>query len=59
MNREDAIQALVRKGHTREQAEAFLALLGSGLARRGWAGGPVLSDVEVEEQVDKLVGPDA
>lgn len=49
MNREDAIGNLIAQGRTREQAEAFLAILGSAFARRGWADAPVLSEDEIEQ----------
>jgi hypothetical protein len=57
VTREDAIEALMRTGKNREQAEAFLTLLGSGFARRGWIDGPVLSDVEIRTEFEKFIGP--
>lgn len=42
MNREEAIKAITDSGKTREQAEAFLNLVGSAFARRGWVEGEPL-----------------
>lgn len=49
MNREDAIEALMSAGRSHEQAEAFLAILGSAFRRRGWAEGQPMSDEELGE----------
>jgi hypothetical protein len=53
MTYEDAVVAICdRTGKTREQAEAFLALLGSAFARRGWVTGPVLDESQIGERID-------
>lgn len=56
MNREDAIKALTDKGRTREQAEAFLDLMGSALRRRGWITGEPLSQEQIGERIDTFMG---
>ena len=55
MNRQDAINAIVAKGKTPEQAEAFLALLGSAWVRRGWVDGKPLSDAEAKTAMDTFL----
>lgn len=55
--REKAIEGICeRTGKTREQAEAFLDILGSGLARRGWVGGEPLSQEQIGERFDTFMG---
>lgn len=57
MTHEDAIVAICeRTGKTREQAEAFLTLVGSAFSRRGWAAAPVLDSGQVREQFDTFLG---
>lgn len=55
--REDAIEAICRRtGKTREQAIAFLDVLGSAFTRRGLADGRVLSEDEIGERVETFIG---
>ncbi|MBM4498197.1 hypothetical protein GS982_02335 [Rhodococcus hoagii] len=54
--REEAIDALTAKGRTREQAEAFIDLMGSAFRRRGWAGGEPLSQDQIGERLDTFLG---
>lgn len=56
MNREDAIKALTDKGKTREQAEAFIDLMGSAFRRRGWVPGEPLSDEQIADRMDTFMG---
>jgi len=55
MKREDSIEALTSKGKTREQAEAFIDLMGSAFARRGWIPGEPLDDKAIGERMDTFV----
>lgn len=57
MNREDAVRAIVANGKTEEQAKAFLDLLGSAFARRGWIEGESLSAAAIAEKFDAFMGP--
>jgi hypothetical protein len=57
MNREDAIKAITDGGKTREQAEAFLDILGSAFARRGWVEGEPLGPDAIAERLDTFVTP--
>jgi hypothetical protein len=51
--REKAIKGICeRTGKTREQAEAFLDILGSGMRRRGWIEGEPLTQDEIGERLD-------
>ena len=55
--REDAIRALTASGkRTREQAEAFLDIMGSAFRRRGWAEGQPLSQEQLSERLDAFLG---
>lgn len=54
--REQAIRALTDKGKTREQAEAFLDLLGSAFRRKGWMEGDPLPPQQVKERLDTFLG---
>jgi hypothetical protein len=56
MTRESLIKGLVAKGKTREQAEAFLDLMGSAFRRKGWAPGEPLESEEVSEKLDVFLG---
>lgn len=56
MNREDAIQALTDTGKTRDQAIAFIDLMGSAFRRRGWIKGEPLTQDEIGERLDTFVG---
>jgi hypothetical protein len=56
VNREDAIQALMEKGKTREQAEAFIDLMGSAFRRRGWVEGEPLTQEQIGERLDTFLG---
>lgn len=58
MNREDAIEALTSKGKTREQAEAFIDLMGSAFKRCGWIPGEPLDDNAIAERWETLFGPE-
>lgn len=55
MKREDAVRAIVATGKTEEQANAFLDLLRSGFARRGWIEGEPLLPEEIEERFNTFV----
>lgn len=55
--REEAIERIMRRtGKTREQAVAFLDVLGSAMTRRGLANAKVLSEDEIGERVDTFIG---
>lgn len=54
--REEFIRAQIAAGKTREQAEAFLDLVRSAFARRGWAPGEPLDDEQRAAAVDALLG---
>lgn len=56
MNREEAIAAIVATGKTREQAEAYLDILGSAFARRGWVDGEPLAAEQVEQRLNTFLG---
>ncbi|MGN6653824.1 MAG: hypothetical protein ACTHJ9_00615 [Rhodanobacter sp.] len=60
IEREDLIEGICKRtGKTREQAEAFMAVLGSAFARRGWAEGEPLSEEVVEEKFGVFLGEDS
>lgn len=55
--REKAIDGICRRtGKTREQAIAFLDVLGSGLTKRGLINAKVLSEDEIAERVHTFLG---
>lgn len=56
--REDVIAAVCAKtGKTREQVEAFLDILGSGLRRRGFANNArLLNEDEIRERLNTFLG---
>lgn len=57
MNREEAIQAIMDEtGRTKEQAEAFIDLLGSAFRRRGWVPGNPLPETAIVERLDTFLG---
>lgn len=56
MNRDEAVEALVSTGKTRDQARAFLDLLASGFRRRGWIEGEPLTQDEIGDRFDTFVG---
>lgn len=56
MTREDAIKALTGRGKTREQAEAFLDVLGSAFRRRGWVAGDPLTYEQLTERLGTFLG---
>jgi hypothetical protein len=56
MNRQEAVDAIVRGGKTPEQAEAFLAILGSAWRRRDWLPGEPLSGEEIRTNLDTFLG---
>lgn len=56
MTRESLIEGLMAKGKTREQAEAFLDLLGSAFRAKGWAPGKPLKSEEISEKLDVFIG---
>ena len=56
MKREEAIDAVMSTGKTREQAEAFLNILGSAFTRRGWVGGEPLSEEAIGANLDVFIG---
>ena len=56
MDREGAINAITTStGKTREQAEAFLDIVGSAFRRRGWMDGKPLGQTEIVERLDTFV----
>lgn len=58
--REKAITAICeRTGKTREQAVAFLDVLGSALTKRGMADAKVLTQDEVGERLGTFLGAEA
>jgi len=57
VNRDQAVAAIVATGKTTEQAQAFLDLLGSAFARRGWVEGEPLLPEEIEERFNTFMGP--
>ena len=54
--REQVIQASMARGKTREQAEAFLDIVGSAFRRNGWAPGEPLSDEQIDEKFTTFLG---
>ena len=56
MDKESLIQGLMEKGKTREQAEAFMDLMGSAFKRRGWAEGEPLDKEQISERLDTFLG---
>lgn len=57
LTRDDLTRAIVDKtGKTPEQADAFLNILGSAFARRGWVDGQPLSPDEIERNLNTFVG---
>lgn len=55
MNREDAIEAITGTGKSREQADAFLDILGSAFRRRGWVEGEPLTTGEIDDRMNVFV----
>lgn len=57
--REKAIEAIMQsgRGKTREQAVAFLDILGSAFRRRGEIPGEPLSQEQIGERLDTFIGP--
>jgi hypothetical protein len=56
VDREVAIEAIMGTGKSREQAEAFLDLMGSAFRRRGWAEGAPLSQDEIGDRLNVFLG---
>ncbi len=58
--REEAIEGIMRsgRGKTREQAIAFLDILGSAFRRRGEIEGEPLSQDQLAERLDTFIGED-
>lgn len=54
--REKAIEAVMSTGKSREQAEAFLDLLGSAFKRRGIVDGEPLTQAEIGQKFDVFIG---
>lgn len=54
--REQVIQASMARGKTREQAEAFLDIVGSAFRRNGWAPGTPLTDEQVDKKLSTFMG---
>jgi NADH:ubiquinone oxidoreductase subunit E len=55
--REEAIEGIMAKvGKTREQAEAFLDILGSAMRRRSWIEGEPLEQSEIGAKLDTFMG---
>ena len=59
MNRDDATAAIMNTGKTQDQADAFLAILGSSFARRGWVEGEPLSQDEIAANLNVFLGEPA
>lgn len=58
--RDDAIaRIMARTGKSREQAGAFLDVLGSAFKRRGWVEGDPLDREQISEKLDTFLGIDA
>lgn len=58
MNRDEAVAAIVETGKTPEEAEAFLAILGSAFARRGWIEGTPMSQDGIDANLRTFLGTD-
>lgn len=56
MTRESLIKGLMARGKTREQAEAFLDIMGSAFRSKGWAPGKPLESAEISEKLDVFIG---
>ena len=57
MNRDEAVEAICAgTGKNREQAEAFLDILGSAFRRRGEVEGEPLSQEELGERLSTFLG---
>jgi len=54
--REQVIQASMARGKTREQAEAFLDIVGSAFRRNGWAPGTPLTDDQIDKKLSTFMG---
>jgi hypothetical protein len=54
--REQVIQASIARGKTREQAEAFLDIVGSAFRRNGWAPGEPLTEQQIDKKLSTFMG---
>ena len=54
--REQVIQASIARGKTREQAEAFLDIVGSAFRRNGWAPGEPLTEQQIDQKLSTFMG---
>ncbi|UVK58458.1 hypothetical protein SEA_GLOBIWARMING_66 [Arthrobacter phage GlobiWarming] len=54
--REQIIQSSMARGKTREQAEAFLDIVGSAFRRNGWAPGEPMTDEQVDKKLSTFLG---
>ena len=54
--RESVIQASMARGKTREQAEAFLDIVGSAFRRNGWAPGSPMTDQQIDKKLSTFLG---
>jgi len=54
--REQVIQASMARGKTREQAEAFLDIVGSAFRRNGWAPGNPMTREQVDKKLSTFLG---
>lgn len=53
---EQFIAAMVAKGKTREQAQAFLDILGSAMKRRGWIEGEPMDQEQIGDKLNTFMG---
>jgi hypothetical protein len=44
------------RGKTREQAEAFLDIVGSAFRRNGWAPGSPMTDEQIDKKLSTFLG---
>lgn len=56
MTREQAVHAIMGAGKSREQAEAYLALVKSAFSRRGWVDGTPMSPERIEVNLATFLG---
>jgi hypothetical protein len=54
--RAQVIQASMARGKTREQAEAFLDIVGSAFRRNGWASGEPMTDEQIDKKLSTFLG---
>ena len=54
--RERVIQASMARGKTREQAEAFLDIVGSAFRRNGWVPGAPMTNEQIDKKLSTFLG---